>query len=70
MSEELPIVLYHYAYSPFARRVVWYLHMRGIPYTQCVSARGGGTVKRCGNHNGNTANDVNSSSRQSCHDPT
>lgn len=37
-QSELPIVLYHYAYSPFARRLVWYLHLRGIPYSQCVSA--------------------------------
>ncbi|OIW31483.1 hypothetical protein CONLIGDRAFT_226515 [Coniochaeta ligniaria NRRL 30616] len=35
-QSEPPIVLYHYAYSPFARRVVWYLHLRGIPYTQCL----------------------------------
>ncbi|KAH6899855.1 hypothetical protein B0T10DRAFT_468965 [Thelonectria olida] len=30
------IVLYHYAYSPYARRVVWYLTLRGIPYSQCM----------------------------------
>jgi glutathione S-transferase len=35
-QSDLPIVLYHYAYSPFARRVVWYLHLRGIPYSQCA----------------------------------
>ncbi|CAM1500710.1 Fc.00g098720.m01.CDS01 [Cosmosporella sp. VM-42] len=30
------IVLYHYGYSPYARRVAWYLALRGIPYSQCV----------------------------------
>lgn len=35
-SSELPIVLYHYHYSPFAKRLVWYLNLRGIPYVQCV----------------------------------
>ncbi|KAI5462398.1 hypothetical protein BGZ63DRAFT_355626 [Mariannaea sp. PMI_226] len=32
----LPIVLYHYTASPYARRVVWYLALRGIPYKQCI----------------------------------
>lgn len=40
-QSELPIVLYHYPYSPYARRVVWYLQLRGIPYSQCVSADDG-----------------------------
>ena len=31
-----PIVLYHYPFSPYARRVVWYLRLRGIPYLECV----------------------------------
>ncbi|SPN97263.1 uncharacterized protein DNG_00777 [Cephalotrichum gorgonifer] len=31
-----PIVLYHYPYSPYARRVVWYLALRGIPYMECI----------------------------------
>ncbi|KAK3370226.1 hypothetical protein B0H63DRAFT_402434 [Podospora didyma] len=35
-SSRLPIVLYHYPYSPFAKRVVWYLVLRGIPYVQCL----------------------------------
>ncbi|KAK2069640.1 hypothetical protein P8C59_004197 [Phyllachora maydis] len=35
-SSELPIVLYHYHYSPFAKRLVWYLNLRGIPYVQCL----------------------------------
>ncbi|KPM36299.1 hypothetical protein AK830_g10279 [Neonectria ditissima] len=30
------IILYHYQYSPYARRVVWYLALRGIPYSQCI----------------------------------
>ncbi|KAG0652078.1 hypothetical protein D0Z07_1178 [Hyphodiscus hymeniophilus] len=30
------IILFHYSYSPYARRVVWYLNLRGIAYTQCV----------------------------------
>ncbi|KAK1247750.1 hypothetical protein MKX07_000638 [Trichoderma sp. CBMAI-0711] len=30
------IVLYHYGISPFARRTVWYLALRGIPYNQCL----------------------------------
>lgn len=33
---DLPIIIYHYTYSPYARRVVWYLALRGIPYVQCV----------------------------------
>ncbi|EHA55389.1 hypothetical protein MGG_15837 [Pyricularia oryzae 70-15] len=35
-SSEQPIVLYHYPYSPFARRISWYLALRGIPYMQCL----------------------------------
>ncbi|KAK3403131.1 hypothetical protein B0T20DRAFT_400115 [Sordaria brevicollis] len=35
-SELPPIILYHYPFSPYARRIVWYLHLRGIPYTQCL----------------------------------
>jgi glutathione S-transferase len=31
-----PIVVYHYAYSPYARRIIWYLTLRGIPYVQCM----------------------------------
>ncbi|EHK27144.1 uncharacterized protein TRIVIDRAFT_62918 [Trichoderma virens Gv29-8] len=30
------IILYHYKFSPYARRVVWYLALRGIPYKQCL----------------------------------
>ncbi|KAL8418091.1 hypothetical protein RB594_001637 [Gaeumannomyces avenae] len=35
-DSELPIVLYHYPFSPYARRVLWYLSLRGIPYKQCI----------------------------------
>lgn len=31
------IVLYHYSFSPYARRVIWYLALRGIDYAECVS---------------------------------
>ncbi|KAH7326004.1 hypothetical protein B0I35DRAFT_474709 [Stachybotrys elegans] len=30
------IVVYHYNYSPYARRLIWYLSLRGISYTQCM----------------------------------
>ncbi|KAL2126809.1 hypothetical protein VTI74DRAFT_194 [Chaetomium olivicolor] len=33
---QLPIILYHYPYSPYARRIVWYLRLRGIPYMECI----------------------------------
>ncbi|KAK6583962.1 hypothetical protein PZA11_003692 [Diplocarpon coronariae] len=33
-SQEL--ILYHYKFSPYAKRVVWYLNLRKIPYTQCL----------------------------------
>lgn len=54
MAQEKEIILYHYPYSPYARkyvphhyyseiqpsnppnRVIWYLNLRGIPYTQCA----------------------------------
>ncbi|KAI1133288.1 hypothetical protein F5Y10DRAFT_85570 [Nemania abortiva] len=36
---DLPIVLYHYDASPYAKRVVWYLHLRKIPYSQCIQPR-------------------------------
>ncbi|KAK0635602.1 hypothetical protein B0T17DRAFT_612444 [Bombardia bombarda] len=31
-----PIVLYHYPASPYAKRLVWYMQLRGIPYVQCI----------------------------------
>ncbi|KAL7923679.1 hypothetical protein ACQKWADRAFT_289013 [Trichoderma austrokoningii] len=30
------IILYHYPHSPYARRAVWYLALRGIPHSQCL----------------------------------
>lgn len=30
------IILYHYAGSPYARRLVWYLQLRNITYTECI----------------------------------
>jgi hypothetical protein len=30
------IVLWHYPFSPFARRMVWYLQLRGLEYAECV----------------------------------
>lgn len=35
-SESPEVILYHYTYSPYAKRVAWYLTLRGIPYSQCV----------------------------------
>ncbi|KAI0535094.1 glutathione S-transferase [Xylaria digitata] len=35
-SLDLPIVLYHYDLSPYAKRVIWYLNLRKIPYSQCL----------------------------------
>ncbi|KAK6841468.1 hypothetical protein PG990_006530 [Apiospora arundinis] len=35
-AEDLPIILYHYVNSPYARRIVWYLNLRKIPYSQCL----------------------------------
>ncbi|KAI1085238.1 glutathione S-transferase [Whalleya microplaca] len=35
-APDLPIVLYHYTASPYARRIVWYLDLRKIPYYQCL----------------------------------
>ncbi|KAJ4863610.1 hypothetical protein T069G_00140 [Trichoderma breve] len=36
---EKPIVLYHYAQSPYSQRVVWYLALKGIKYQQCIQPR-------------------------------
>ncbi|KAH7358424.1 glutathione S-transferase [Plectosphaerella cucumerina] len=30
------VVFYHYTFSPYAKRVAWYLTLRGIPYSQCL----------------------------------
>lgn len=35
-TTEQPVVFYHYNYSPYARRIQWYLTLRGIPYTECL----------------------------------
>ncbi|KAF2104467.1 glutathione S-transferase [Rhizodiscina lignyota] len=39
MSSHSPpndLVLFHYVFSPYARRIVWYLQLRRIPYAQCL----------------------------------
>ncbi|KAL7933945.1 hypothetical protein V8C35DRAFT_302834 [Trichoderma chlorosporum] len=36
---EKPVVLYHYLASPYAKRVVWYLALKGIKYQQCLEPR-------------------------------
>ncbi|KAF2648781.1 hypothetical protein K491DRAFT_231051 [Lophiostoma macrostomum CBS 122681] len=30
------IILWHYPFSPFARRVIWYLQLRGLEYAECI----------------------------------
>ncbi|KAB2571259.1 hypothetical protein BFW01_g12678 [Lasiodiplodia theobromae] len=30
------IVLFHYPFSPYARRITWYLQLRGIAFAQCI----------------------------------
>ncbi|SLM34818.1 Thioredoxin-like fold [Lasallia pustulata] len=30
------IIVFHYSFSPYARRVTWYLALRGIDYAQCL----------------------------------
>ncbi|KAF4970183.1 hypothetical protein FZEAL_10100 [Fusarium zealandicum] len=30
------VIVYHYSYSPYARRLTWYLALRGIAYSQCL----------------------------------
>ncbi|KAL9050630.1 MAG: hypothetical protein Q9206_005013 [Seirophora lacunosa] len=36
MSSHNDIVLFHYTFSPFAKRITWYLALRGIHYAQCL----------------------------------
>ncbi|KAL1958677.1 hypothetical protein VTO42DRAFT_4020 [Malbranchea cinnamomea] len=36
MSSNPDLTLFHYTFSPFAKRVVWYLNLRGIKYNQCL----------------------------------
>ncbi len=31
-----PIIVYHYPFSPYGRRITWYLALRGLPYAECV----------------------------------
>jgi glutathione S-transferase len=37
-SQNVPsdIILFHYTFSPFAKRIVWYLKLRNIPYAECI----------------------------------
>jgi glutathione S-transferase len=37
MSSSRKIILFHYHLSPYSKRVVWYLALRRIAYTECVS---------------------------------
>ncbi|KAI0528292.1 glutathione S-transferase [Xylaria bambusicola] len=37
--QNIPIVLYHYDLSPYAKRLRWYLNLRKIPYSQCIQPR-------------------------------
>ncbi|XWW98856.1 hypothetical protein V2A60_006859 [Cordyceps javanica] len=30
-----PITVYHYPFSPYGRRITWYLALRGMPYSEC-----------------------------------
>ncbi|CCD34750.1 putative glutathione s-transferase protein [Botrytis cinerea BcDW1] len=30
------IIVFHYRFSPFAKRITWYLTLRGIPYSECL----------------------------------
>ncbi|KAF7906921.1 hypothetical protein EAE99_011988 [Botrytis elliptica] len=32
------IIVFHYRFSPFAKRITWYLTLRGIPYSECLQA--------------------------------
>ena len=36
MAPHNDIILFHYEFSPFARRLTWYLALRGIGYASCV----------------------------------
>ncbi|KFY66651.1 hypothetical protein V496_01947 [Pseudogymnoascus sp. VKM F-4515 (FW-2607)] len=36
MSSSRDVIVYHYSYSPYARRVIWYLNLRNIPFSECV----------------------------------
>ncbi|KAK7511890.1 glutathione S-transferase [Phyllosticta citriasiana] len=30
------LIIYHYPFSPYARRVIWYLQLRGLGYAECM----------------------------------
>lgn len=36
MAPHNDMILFHYQFSPYARRVIWYLTLRGIDYAQCM----------------------------------
>lgn len=36
MASHNDIVFFHYQFSPFARKVIWYLTLRGIDYAECL----------------------------------
>ena len=36
MASHNDIIIFHYEFSPFARRVIWYMNLRGIQYAQCL----------------------------------
>ena len=35
MAPHNDIILFHYSFSPYARRVIWYFTLRGIDYGEC-----------------------------------
>ncbi|KAL7919774.1 hypothetical protein ACQKWADRAFT_300396 [Trichoderma austrokoningii] len=36
---EKPIILYHYEVSPYSKKVLWYLALKGIKFQQCMQPR-------------------------------
>ncbi|KAL4950282.1 hypothetical protein BDW69DRAFT_172554 [Aspergillus filifer] len=39
MASDSQIVFFHYPFSPFSARVLYYLALRGIPYDQCIQPK-------------------------------
>ncbi|KAL4967216.1 glutathione S-transferase family protein [Aspergillus stella-maris] len=39
MASDSQIVFFHYPFSPFSARVLYYLTLRGIPYDQCIQPK-------------------------------